>query len=1013
MKHFRKNGLFVLAAAAVLLAAVGFRGAGLWHGLGQGIVYHPDEPKQVMRLESYLHGHYVHHAGNLFYDGYPYGLNRVDEAFLRIGSRAASALTGWVAGQPVPPAVPDRAALYRQSRALRLLYGVLAALLVYAAARRWGAGRWAALAGAALYAASPLAVTVVHSTTGDIGVDLFVALALWAASALAVGGRAVWWVVFGAACGAGWACKFQGALAAWMAIPPLLLGLRDGGRGWGRLAGAGLLAALGFAGAAVVLNPALALDTTRAWHDTVRNFGFIQNYGVPAERLAWPFGRKIAWGLAHNVPFVVRCLGWGLAALSLASALLLAGAAWKPASASLSRRKRRRAAPAAGDAPAPAPEAIDPEPTPEERAEADASVVGSRWLLGIATFPWVAFLLATALKLEIQPFHFSFLVPPMALCTALAVSWWTEPPDGAPRPLAAFLAVLLVAAALAEAAWGTSREMFFWRRPDIQDLARRRSEAVFGDGRWATGRRGASRWLHRFYAEPSVLPCFRNAESRLVCPPGAWLDGQLLLPVPSVPLPAGTDDAWIFPGGPGFPRNDRMFAVPATGSGHHPPAAAADGSPLFLDTFGARGAWTERILVYPAPPRKLVIGLRTGRLPARCEVATALVGRAPARLLAPGSQTVVELPCPDPVYAFPADDEAGKPAVWACRLRVRSQLGPVWVSILTTPEEEVLYRLHGPSAPPPVEEEEQNAEEAAGEPPAPPALHPLAADLPLYARELARLRYLDSDTPWPIPVAETADADPALAPSIPGAGPGLAAGAYRFRARVACDGPVTLRLALSDRIASDVPDGLPAAGFDLASGEHDLDWTFEKPFVPYDATLRASASAPGAVLLSWTLKPDPDPMAAPGWTPPPPAAPVLPGGADPDAIPVTPLAVAYDRVATLLDIRIPDAWHASDTIPYAVSARLHSGISHLLFADLAIFLHLENDRGELAGTLDFAFADASFPDAPLRWKLNRPSLPPGTYTLTTGLFNGRHGKKLPYAPHQRTIPVKTITVLPD
>ena len=56
-----------MASAAVLLAAVGFRGAGLWHGLEQGIVFHPDEPKQVMRLESYLHGHYVHHIGNLFY----------------------------------------------------------------------------------------------------------------------------------------------------------------------------------------------------------------------------------------------------------------------------------------------------------------------------------------------------------------------------------------------------------------------------------------------------------------------------------------------------------------------------------------------------------------------------------------------------------------------------------------------------------------------------------------------------------------------------------------------------------------------------------------------------------------------------------------------------------------------------------------------------------------------------------------------------------------------------------
>ena len=87
-----------MAFAAVVLAAVAFRGAGLWHGLGQDIVFHPDEPKQVMRLESYLHGHYVHHAGNLFYDGYPYGLNRVDEAFLRAWTAVSSRTASWFAG---------------------------------------------------------------------------------------------------------------------------------------------------------------------------------------------------------------------------------------------------------------------------------------------------------------------------------------------------------------------------------------------------------------------------------------------------------------------------------------------------------------------------------------------------------------------------------------------------------------------------------------------------------------------------------------------------------------------------------------------------------------------------------------------------------------------------------------------------------------------------------------------------------------------------------------------------
>lgn len=990
MKKARKSWLFGFSFAAVVLVAVAFRGAGLWHGLGQDIVYHPDEPKQVMRLESYLHGHYVHHAGNLFYDGYPYGLNRVDEAFLRAWTAVSSRTASWFAGAGAASAVqpPEHASLYRQGRALRLLYGVLAVLLVYASARRWGAGRWASLAGAALYSAAPLAVTVAHSVTGDIGVDLFAAVALYAASSQAVTGRAVWWLAFGAACGAGWACKFQGALAAWMAVPPLLVGLRDGWRGWRRLLCAGVLCAAGFVGAAVLLNPALALDTTRAWRDTWRNFGFIQNYGVPPERLAWPFGRKVAWGLKNNVPFVAGCLGWGLVALSLASSGLLLAAAWRTA---VSRSGE------IGDG------GDDDASLAEERAAAEAATLSSRWLLGIATFPWVAFLLATALKLEIQPFHFTFLIPPIALCVALAISWWTEPPDGEPRPVAAVAAFLLVAAALAEAAWGTSREMFFWRRPDIQDLARRRSEALYGDPRWASGRRGGSGWIKRYYAEPSVLPCFRNAESRLSCPPGAWLRGQQLLPVPPVPMPAGTDSTWIFLDGPDFPRSERMFVVPASGSGNRPPAEAADGSPLFLDTLCARGAWTERIIVFPAPPRQLAIGLRTGRLPARCEVSTSLFSPAPARMLPPESQTVLELPRPDPVYAHPADEAAGRPAVWACRLRMRAQLGPVWVSVLTSAEEQALYALHGPQ--PPVSGE--NAEESAAEP---PPLHPIAADLPLYSGELEHLRYLDSALPYPIPEP----AGSTLPPPIPGTGPGLAAGPYRFRARVHCPAPANVTLLLSDRNASDAPDDLPSTTISLPAGDSDIDWAFEKPFAPYGATLRAAADLPDCTLLSWNIKPDADALGAPsGWTPRPPAVPVIPGGASPDDIPATALNVAYPHIGSLLEILIPDAWHSSETVPYTLTVRPDPRLSHKAFGELAIFLHLEDSNGEVAGTLDFAFADATFEGGPLRWKLNTPCLPPGTYTLTAGLFNGRHGKKIPFAPHQRVIPVKTVTVLPD
>lgn len=981
----RKWLLFGIGFLAVLAAGLWFRGAGLWHGLDQDIVFHPDEPKQVHRLEAYLRGVYVQHVGSWFYDGYPYGLNRVDEGVLRIWLRVAAMAKSWVeGGGSVPTEVPDHVSVYRQARAMRLLYGMVVVLLVFASARRWGAGRWAALAGAALYAVSPLASMVTHAATGDIGVDLFVAAALYAASVLAVGGRAVWWVLFGAACGAGWACKFQGALAAWMAVPPLLLGLREGWRGWKRLIGAGLLAAAGFVGAAVLLNPSLALDTTRAWKETWNNFGLIQNYGVPAERLAWPFGQKVVWGVTHNVPFVAGCMGWGLVAAGLAASMVLVAASW--------RKAVGRGGEVAEDGGASKPD--DPTevmPTPEEaQAEAEASARASRWLLGIATFPWLAFLLATALKLEVQPFHFTFLVPPLALGVALAVSWWTEPPDGEPRPLAAVAALVLVAAVLAEEAYGASREAFFWRRPDIRNMAQLQAEAVFGDAGWGKGRCQESRCLKRYHAEPSTLPCFRNSGSRLACPDGgAWRKGQQLLPVPPVPIPSSAGDCWIFMDGPVFPRSDRMFTVPATGNGHRQPVAAADGSPLYADTISARGAWTERILVFPEAPRKLLVGLRTGRMPVRCEVATSLFGAATPRMLPPESQTVLELPRPDPVYAYPADEEADTPAVWACRLRVRAQLGPVWVTVLGSPEEVALFELHGPNAK--------------------PAPHPVAADLPLFAGELEKIRYLDSSEPFDLPVA----AKTPLPAPVPGAGPGLAAGPYRFRARVSSPAAATVTLLLADRNESDAPDTLPSASFPVAAGESDIDWSFDKPYAPYGATLRAAADIPGVTLLSWTLKPDPVVLAAEGRLPPAPAAPVLPGGIDPDAIPSTPLDLTYPGIGTLLDIRIPDTWHTSDTVPYTVTVRLDPSIPHKRFAELAFFLHLEKENGELAWTLDYNLHAATFEGGPVRWKLNTPKLAPGTYTLTAGLFVARHGKKLAFAPHQRVMEVKRVTVLPD
>jgi hypothetical protein len=67
----------------LMVTAFYFRASGLFHGLKEGHIFHPDSPKQVLKIQQNLEGDHVTYHDSLFYDGYPYGLNRVDEVILR------------------------------------------------------------------------------------------------------------------------------------------------------------------------------------------------------------------------------------------------------------------------------------------------------------------------------------------------------------------------------------------------------------------------------------------------------------------------------------------------------------------------------------------------------------------------------------------------------------------------------------------------------------------------------------------------------------------------------------------------------------------------------------------------------------------------------------------------------------------------------------------------------------------------------------------------------------------
>lgn len=967
VKLFRAFPSFKIAAWLVVLTSLFFRVNGLFHGLDENILFHPDSPKQVRALQHYLHGSLPPRLGNRFYDGYPYGLNQLDAVLLRGVEAVRAPLTAHLAAHRTPTAPLDHTQLFYAGRLLRALYGMVTLGLIFAAARRWGVGRWMALAAAALYGLAPLGATVTHSVTGDIGVDLFVAMALYAAAALAATGHRRWFFAIGAACGAAFACKFQGALGLWLAGLPLLLGLHDGRRGWQRLGVATVAVVAGFFGALLLANPALLVDSSHAWKDMTDNFVFIQNYGVDPEFLKQPFLTRMGYGLSHNVPFIARCLGWGLVACGLFAGVRCTGFAFAhhPASA-----------------------------TPNDPAAAALNLRKRRIALAIASFPWMALFLATALKPEVQPFHFTFLIPAFAL--AFAIAWPTGPVaqrSRKERGLRVLMGIFCLCA-LIEAFGLSRREAFFWQRPDIQKTAQKFSQQVFDDGRYSSRKLKTPGVIKTFYLEPAQLPVFRNAPSTLVRPHHAWQLGEQQLPVPSVPFSAAKDDAWIFMNGPVFPRNNRMFAVPASGPGLLFQPRDDAGQPLMLNTRSPGGVWVERMLVFmDAPPERLFIGLRTGCLPARCTLRLDGLSET-LRLLPPQSQTLLEFPCPRPAFSFPADPEnPNRRPVWAYPLRLRAQLGPVWASLMTSPDELALFQRHGPT----------NATvETTVVIPSPADLS--AGDVARIQRQLGHLRYLGHGDPYTIPVAPPPNAPPS--PPLPGAAQPLAAGTYRFQGLVQSPVPSALTLTLDAASHLTSTQTLPA-------GTHPLEWTFTKSFAPYDAALTLHADHPEATLLSWNLRPVPLAANEPPAEPPSPLpSPPLP--------PATPLNLDYRRIATLDEILIPDTWRRGDSIAYAVRLHLHPNIPHKTFFQTAVFLHIEDAQGDLRSTLDFNLAQASLDGAPLCWVHRVPDLPAGDYTLHIGLFNRYTGKKIPCrsAPPSaadsdcRSRFVKNLTVLP-
>lgn len=919
MSFIRQIRPFHVVFLLVLLAAGYFRASGLYRGLGEKVVAHPDSPKQMMMLNHYLHGEAVAYQGNLFYDGYPYGLNQVDAWAIRAAQSAGNAIRGLLIPGAEAHPIPSPDSLFYWGRSLRVLYGLMTLLLVFGAVGRFGRDRWIALAAAALYGLAPLGSTVTHSATGDIGVDLFIAAALYCAAAFATDGRSRWLAALSVACGMAFACKYQGFLGLWIGVLPLLLGLAGAGHPLRQLVRRGLAMVLGFATGVLALTPAFFVDPAKTGRNMWLNFSFLKNYGVSRSFLEQPLFTRMRWGLGHNVPAVAEDIGYGLMALGLLALSVAARAALRVfradfADGDAQRRERRR-----------------------------ASV-----FVAVASFPWVALFLATALKPEVQPFHFSFLLPALAVSSG----FWLLSIRSAGRGLRIAAAAVL-ALAFAELAAESLQEDFFWSRPEIHLYSAKYSQTVFGTPGYASRSRIGSHVIKQFYAEPAGRPVFRSRPSGLKHPAVEWWQQHIQLPVPSIPFPG--NELWIFMNGPVFPRNDRMFAVPASGN-LMPERPGYDGAALLLATLGCSRAWTERSLVFNQKPAGIQLGLRTGRWPSRYVLEASGEKRIEG-FLPPHSQVFLALPHLQARISS-AGDGLKKLETHIVTLRMRAQLGPVWATVLASPEERARYAHYGPPA----------------DAPATPGFQPDWND-EILLEQLRSLRYVDGTAP--LEVKEK----PA---PLPGGENPLEAGAYVLTAKIMNAGAARrLRFELVD--LSGLALSTAPHDVEILPGEQELVWRFTKDFIPYDATLCVSADARGATVASWNLAPDVD--ALKNWRPSTIASPAAPG---PGTLPETILDIRYPGLGTWHSLRIADEVAADQSFPYAVRFDLDEAIPHRAFHEDHLFLHLWNAQGKRIATLDYPLSQASFTPDLINWQMNGP-FPAGHYTLEGGLYNIRTG----------------------
>jgi hypothetical protein len=497
-----------IALGALYLVAFYLRTSGLFRCLGDAVTaFHPDEPKQILALFNFLNGDYVHYYGSLFYDGYPYGLNHLDEYLLRPYLFLFDSQ------------LPDKSSLYYYARTLRLLYSLTVMGICFHLIHKLTHCRLSSFLGTLLFAISPLPITVVHFATGDIGIDLFCALCfLFTFFYLQGSYKNLWLLLAGFTVGAAFSAKYNGLLVG--IVPATLLCLQlQKERRLSLLFLRTLILGTGAVLGLCLFTPHILLETKPTIANMLANFEFIKNYNVPINIINKPWYEKALQGIQNNFLYTVSALGQMLFIASIAGLVY-----------AVKQRKN-------------------------SRYSSDHHLESTNlFTLSIAIFPPIALLLSLSGKYVVQPFHFSYLMVPLILVTSYLFSQLYPSKNIVTKGFA----LLIIFSILIESGYASIQDNFFWRLEDNALQSQALPASIYDQEAFYTHRSDPIRSL---FLEPPGNSIFRNYHTQAKGPDALFWKAIEVAPVPQVANPIGEN--WIFINGPSFPRNERMLVIHA------------------------------------------------------------------------------------------------------------------------------------------------------------------------------------------------------------------------------------------------------------------------------------------------------------------------------------------------------------------------------------------------------------------------------------------------------------------